>query len=379
MNKGIPYLVCELDAYAQNKALDGALKQIKAVTSTTSAMFISSDKDNNKVLCMAQVSKEALGKGLKANEWCAQVQKVRGDFIIHKYHCKHIEEGQDHEIIIHVLFSTQVINGKGGGKPENAQASGTNVNGVKEAIKIAHTYAASKLGASTEEVLKLPNQSVPESSVKDTTKVEPVTSAQKLSLKEMLKENFVILHCGGRNSPMINLILIAWEYYGSKSKKIHVKESKDNIGRPKLEYESGKLVEGEAGIVTYLLLSGKAKHNMVDQFESTKAQVFQWLFYAINEVRPPIYSWITESKGFQRSKNETLNIMGRVNEYLLTRTYLVGERISCADISMAAVLLPAVQMTDDATKSSYRNLLRWLSTCVNQPEFTKVLGSTKLV
>ena len=117
---------------------------------------------------------------------------------------------------------------------------------------------------------------------------------------------------------------------------------------------------------------------MVDQFESTKAQVFQWLFYAINEVKPPIYSWITESKGFQRSKNETLNIMGLINQYLLTRTYLVGERISCADISMVAVLLPAVQMADAATKSSYRNLLRWLNTCVNQPEFTKVLGSVKL-
>ena len=77
LNKGIPYIICELDAYAQNKALDGALKQIKAITSTTSAMFISADKDANKVLCMAQVSKEALGKGLKANEWCAQVQKVR--------------------------------------------------------------------------------------------------------------------------------------------------------------------------------------------------------------------------------------------------------------------------------------------------------------
>ena len=76
MNKEIPYIVCELDAYAQNKALDGALKQIKAVTPTTSAMFISSDKDSNKVLCMAQVSKDAIGKGLKANEWCAQVQKV---------------------------------------------------------------------------------------------------------------------------------------------------------------------------------------------------------------------------------------------------------------------------------------------------------------
>ena len=76
MNKEIPYMVIELDAYAQNKALDGALKQVKALSPGTAAMFISADTDTGKVLCMAQVSKEAITKGLKANEWCAQVQKV---------------------------------------------------------------------------------------------------------------------------------------------------------------------------------------------------------------------------------------------------------------------------------------------------------------
>jgi elongation factor 1-gamma len=195
----------------------------------------------------------------------------------------------------------------------------------------------------------------------------------------MLKENFVILHCKGRNSPIIHLILVAWEYYGSKSKKIHVLESSDYDGKPKLEYESGKSVEGAAAVVTYLLLSGKPKHDMVDTFESTKAQIFQWIFYALNEVKPPVYSWVTESKGFQRSKTETINIMGRINELLLTRTYLVGERISCADITLVSILLPAVQTVQDKNaKTSYQNLYRWMNTCLAQPEFIHVLGTTTL-
>ena len=70
-------MICELDAYAQNKALDGALKQVKSLSPNTSAMYISADSDTGKVLCIAQVSKEALNKGLKANEWCSQVQKVK--------------------------------------------------------------------------------------------------------------------------------------------------------------------------------------------------------------------------------------------------------------------------------------------------------------
>ncbi len=39
-----------------------------------------------------------------------------------------------------------MINGKGGGKPESAQASGSNPSGMKEALTIASDYAAQKLG-----------------------------------------------------------------------------------------------------------------------------------------------------------------------------------------------------------------------------------------
>lgn len=52
-------------------------------------------------------------KGLKANEW---VQHV-----------------------------SQVLGGKGGGKPESAQATGTNANAVNEAINLAKTFAEMKL------------------------------------------------------------------------------------------------------------------------------------------------------------------------------------------------------------------------------------------
>jgi len=73
-NPDLPYLIYRLNACAQNKALDGALKQVKALSPNTPAMFFSEDADAGKVLCMAQVPKGALDQGLKANEWCAQVR-----------------------------------------------------------------------------------------------------------------------------------------------------------------------------------------------------------------------------------------------------------------------------------------------------------------
>ena len=41
----------------------------------------------------------------------------------------------------------------GGGKPENAQASGTNVSGTSEALKKAVAYAMDKLGVTQEPTL----------------------------------------------------------------------------------------------------------------------------------------------------------------------------------------------------------------------------------
>ena len=100
---------------------------MKALSPSTSALFISGDDDAGKVLCMAQVPKDAIAKGLKANEWCAQLQAILG--------------------------------GRGGGKPENAQATGTNVGATDKAMEAAVAYAMDKLGLTEAVTVKEPAES----------------------------------------------------------------------------------------------------------------------------------------------------------------------------------------------------------------------------
>lgn len=107
------FIVTELMAYGNTKALDSALKQVKQLCPNTAAMFFSVDDENNKIYCLAAVPKNAIEKGLLASEW---VQSV-----------------------------VDIIKGKGGGKAESAQASGSNAGCLKDAMKIAHEYASSKL------------------------------------------------------------------------------------------------------------------------------------------------------------------------------------------------------------------------------------------
>ena len=352
-NKDIPYIIYELDAYAQNKALDGALKQVKAISPTTAAMFYSADPDTGKVLFMAQVSKDTISnKGFRANDWCSQVLKT--------------------------------IDGKGGGKPENAQASGTNLRGIAEAKKIADDYAISKLGANTKHLVIPPGFAKDNDAASAPVCKKESLRKQKLSLKEILQENFAILHCNGQCSPLANLVRIAWEYYGSTTKKLHINETSPTLGGSvppplRLEYESGIFIDGAPAIATYFISSGRRGHSMADSLESTKAEVLQWLFYAVNEVRPAIYSWVTsnskDKKGIDRSMKEASSMMAKLNDCLLTKTYLVGERISCADIAMITMILPAAQFVmNKSYRDSYGNVFRWMNTCLGQPEFIKVLG-----
>lgn len=112
-NPDLPILVQELKAFNNTKALDSALKQVRSLSPKTSALFVTVDADSNKVFCLSSVPKEAVEKGLKANEW-VQTVAVK-------------------------------IGGKGGGKPDSAQASGNNSVVIDEILELAKKFAESKL------------------------------------------------------------------------------------------------------------------------------------------------------------------------------------------------------------------------------------------
>lgn len=68
-----------------------------------------------------------------------------------------------------------------------------------------------------------------------------------------------------------------------------------------------------------------------------------------------------------------------LNSHLLTHTYLVGERITLADIAVACNLLnPYKYVMDPAYRNPFGNVNRWFNTLINQPEFKAVLGVVEL-
>lgn len=61
------------------------------------------------------------------------------------------------------------------------------------------------------------------------------------------------------------------------------------------------------------------------------------------------------------------------------KTTLVGDQITLADITLACTLLyPFKLVCDKAFVKPYGNVVRWFLTCVNQPEFAKVVGKVDM-
>jgi len=114
-----------------------------------------------------------------------------------------------------------------------------------------------------------------------------------------------------------------------------------------------------------------------------RAEIVQWLCLADDEFLPHVLSWTLPALSampynatqVEASKKELLRLLGILNDYLLTRTYLVGERISLADVALALDILPAYQnVLEPDARRPFINVSRWLTTLLNQPQFKSVLG-----
>jgi len=127
-----------------------------------------------------------------------------------------------------------------------------------------------------------------------------------------------------------------------------------------------------------------------DQLRGTtnllKSQILQWMNFADSEILPPSCSWVFPTMGImqynkqttEKAKEDLKKALDALNTHLLTCTYLAGERITLADISVCMTLLLAYQhVLEPAFREPYKNTNRWFNTIINQPEVKAVIGEFK--
>ncbi|XP_045625313.2 alanine--tRNA ligase, cytoplasmic [Procambarus clarkii] len=370
-NANIPYLVTEMKAFAQNKVINDALKEVK---NGPPSLFISADDDTGKILAMASVPKNEVAKGLKADEWVKNL--------------------------------ITLLNGKGGGKPESAQVSGTNVNALKEALTLSEKFAQEKLGVGAV-VLAAPQtvtsnvnqpkdiQSKSEKgesrskSEKGASRSKNEKGASQSTNKETVQgtKNGLVLH-SYLNNVRAFPALIAAKYSGtditiSEDFKIGVTNvTEQYISRfgssvvPGLETPTGTLV-GSVAPAWYLAPATLKGGSTADQ-----GQVLSWMSTADSLLLPFVCSGMVVPPTSKNGSNEggareaAMKELQKLNVYLRDHTFLVGERISLADISVFASLIPAFQNSlDGAIRKTMPCLTRWFNTVLHQPQVTQVVGT----
>ena len=122
-----------------------------------------------------------------------------------------------------------------------------------------------------------------------------------------------------------------------------------------------------------------------DLYESSLVQ--QWISIADSDLSPSLANWLYPIVGYREfshvytedAKKHVKRILTCMNQHLALKTFLVGECVTLADISIVCALKNAYEMVfDPAFRNEFPNVNRWYITCRNQPFFLQVMGAVSL-
>ncbi|PLW47068.1 hypothetical protein PCASD_03971 [Puccinia coronata f. sp. avenae] len=160
----------------------------------------------------------------------------------------------------------------------------------------------------------------------------------------------------------------------------------------KLPYAQGKIpaLEGPGVTVTecvaicHYISSIANKAKLLGSSKEESAQVLQWMVYINSELFPslceqflflPPASRPYNKANVAAAEKKANAMLDALENLLLTRTFLVGERITLADIFLANHLIrPFSTCLDASWRACHPNVLRHFNTIVHQPNFMAVLG-----
>jgi elongation factor 1-gamma len=155
---------------------------------------------------------------------------------------------------------------------------------------------------------------------------------------------------------------------------------------PTFEQKEWCLTESVA-ICYYLALSG-SNPAILGENNKEKAEVMQWLLYSETSVLPSLAATVFPILGFvpyneaacAKETEELKSALKYLENSLISKTYLVGKRITLADINMVINLSLGFGVNIDAEmRKSYPNVTRYFTTVANQPQFVEVAGAPVLI
>ena len=153
---------------------------------------------------------------------------------------------------------------------------------------------------------------------------------------------------------------------------------------PCVELSSGQLLD-ESNSAAWLLspdsMTGSGN-------KSVEASIIRWISLSELEVTPAACNWVyplvgimEASQDMDRGRADMVKFLTWLNNQLRLQTWLVGERISLADICLMCSLLLVFshkEAMDQKLKDELPHVTRWYNTVVNQKLVKTVLDTVNL-
>lgn len=154
---------------------------------------------------------------------------------------------------------------------------------------------------------------------------------------------------------------------------------------PCLDTPDGPIWESNA--IARYVARANPRSNLYGKGYFENAQVDQWLDFAQDEILPPASVWTYPVLGYtqyneeayKQSKEDLRRGLRVLDDHLLRHTFLVGNAVTLADIVVSISLQSTLTMVADSSyRADFPNVVRWFTTCANQPHFVTVLGKVAL-
>ncbi|KAI9758304.1 MAG: hypothetical protein M1815_003506 [Lichina confinis] len=160
------------------------------------------------------------------------------------------------------------------------------------------------------------------------------------------------------------------------------------LGRiPTFEGEDGYVLTEAIAIAIYIT-SQNGKTTLLGKTKQDYASILKWMSLANSEVLPSLSSWFGpligrdsyNKKNVEESAKATNKAVGVLESHLLLNTYLVGERLTLADIFSVGVFTRGFQYVfDKKWREEHPNVTRWYETVYNQPIFSEVVPKLSFI
>ncbi len=190
--------------------------------------------------------------------------------------------------------------------------------------------------------------------------------------------------------------LIAAEYTGVQVDVPDFKVGQDNttaeflkkspLGRvPVLDTPNGAIFESNA--IARFIARTRPDAELMGKTFFESAQVDSWIDFSAHELELPATLWFYPVLGTiqanpaitNKAKNDLANGLKVLEAHLADKTYLVGHKVTLADITVASTLVYPFKFVADAKyRAAFPNVIRWFTTLVNQPQFEAVIGTVVL-